>query len=196
MQDLVDQHLRERKETPAMQAVMGGTFAQQIICKSVSYRSEKEEDFYQVPALGRTLPSSLRLHAGSAGLLQQPTAVGRCRLCGCFVKLKTPYPAGAASGGARNIQLSCVLRGTVQISLDVRGKRCLEESLDFYCQGELMEGDNQYFCEQAGKKVGVVALPFAAWLPCCHAALERKPLCLMPSLPVTGQSSNMSWGMI
>ena len=53
-QDLVDQHLREHKETPAMQAVMGGTFAQQIICKSVPYRSEKEEDFYQVcilPAL-------------------------------------------------------------------------------------------------------------------------------------------------
>lgn len=47
-QDLVDQHLRERKETPAMQAVMGGTFAQQIICRSVNYRSEKEEDFYQV----------------------------------------------------------------------------------------------------------------------------------------------------
>ena len=50
LQDLVDQHLREHKETPAMQAVMGGTFAQQIICKSVSYRSEKEEDFYQVGA--------------------------------------------------------------------------------------------------------------------------------------------------
>lgn len=47
-QDLVDQHLRERKETPAMQAVMGGAFAQQIICRSVPYRSEKEEDFYQV----------------------------------------------------------------------------------------------------------------------------------------------------
>ena len=31
-----------------MQAVMGGTFAQQIICRSVNYRSEKEEDFYQV----------------------------------------------------------------------------------------------------------------------------------------------------
>lgn len=41
----------------------------------------------------------------------------------------------------------------VQISLDVRGKKTLEESLDFYCQGELMEGDNQYFCEEAGKKV-------------------------------------------
>ena len=32
-----------------MQAVMGGKFAQQIICRSVSYRSEKEEDFFQVP---------------------------------------------------------------------------------------------------------------------------------------------------
>ena len=41
-----------------------------------------------------------------------------------------------------------------QISLDVRGKASLEESLDFYVQGELMEGDNQYFCEDVGKKVG------------------------------------------
>ena len=41
----------------------------------------------------------------------------------------------------------------MQISLDVVNKRSLEESLDFYCQGELMEGDNQYFCEEAGRKV-------------------------------------------
>ena len=50
LQDLVDQHLREAHEVPAMQAVMGGKFAQQIICRSVSYRSEKEEDFFQVPS--------------------------------------------------------------------------------------------------------------------------------------------------
>ncbi len=31
-----------------MQAVIGGKFAQQIICKGVPYRSEKEEEFYQV----------------------------------------------------------------------------------------------------------------------------------------------------
>ena len=54
----MDQHLRGRKETPAMQAVMGGTFAQQIICKSVNYRSEKEEDFYQVRGRGNCIPSS------------------------------------------------------------------------------------------------------------------------------------------
>lgn len=33
---------------PAMQTVMGGKFAQQIICRTVNFRSEKEEDFYQV----------------------------------------------------------------------------------------------------------------------------------------------------
>lgn len=43
----------------------------------------------------------------------------------------------------------------MQLSLDVRGKRTLEESLDLYVQGELMEGDNQYLCEEAGKKVGL-----------------------------------------
>ena len=46
-----------------------------------------------------------------------------------------------------------IMRRSVQISLDVVNKRSLEESLDFYCQGELMEGDNQYFCEEAGRKV-------------------------------------------
>ena len=46
-----------------------------------------------------------------------------------------------------------VLAVVLQLSLDVRGKRTLEESLDLYVQGELMEGDNQYLCEEAGKKV-------------------------------------------
>ena len=40
-------------------------------------------------------------------------------------------------------------------------KRSLEESLDFYCQGELMEGDNQYFCEEAGRKVRPLCYPMA-----------------------------------
>ena len=42
----------------------------------------------------------------------------------------------------------------LQVSIDVRGKRTLEESLDFYVQGELMEGENQYLCEGLGRKVG------------------------------------------
>jgi hypothetical protein len=40
--------MRDAGATPAMQAVMGGKFAQQIVCKSINYRSEREEDFYQV----------------------------------------------------------------------------------------------------------------------------------------------------
>ena len=51
LQDLVDQQMRDNKEKPVMQLVMGGKFAQQIICRSVAYRSEKEEDFYQVRRL-------------------------------------------------------------------------------------------------------------------------------------------------
>ena len=46
----------------------------------------------------------------------------------------------------------------MQLSLDVRGKSNLEESLDLYVQGELMEGDNQYLCEEAGKKVLPVSM--------------------------------------
>ncbi len=71
MQDLVDQHLRERKQTPAMQAVMGGTFAQQIICRSVPYRSEKEEDFYQVgpPQVGHPCAA----HTAHISSLATPT---------------------------------------------------------------------------------------------------------------------------
>ena len=48
VQDTADQYLRDRRLTPVMQAVIGGKFAQQIICRGVPYRSEKEEEFYQV----------------------------------------------------------------------------------------------------------------------------------------------------
>lgn len=40
-----------------------------------------------------------------------------------------------------------------QISLDVRGKKGLLESLESYVAAELMDGQNQWFCEQLGCKV-------------------------------------------
>jgi len=43
-----------------------------------------------------------------------------------------------------------------QISLDVRGKRTLAESLDSYVSKELMDGQNQYLCEELGKKVRLI----------------------------------------
>ena len=59
----MDQHLRDNREHAAMQEVMGGTFAQQIICRSVQHRSEKDEEFYQAsPAmLVAALCESLRM---------------------------------------------------------------------------------------------------------------------------------------
>lgn len=61
----------------------------------------------------------------------------------------------------------------MQLSLEVRGKRNLEESLDFYVSGELMEGDNQYYCEEIGRKVEPGSLFWAlnAWRP-CHSLLR------------------------
>ena len=35
----------------------------------------------------------------------------------------------------------------------MRGKRTLAESLDSYVQRELMDGENQWLCEELGKKV-------------------------------------------
>ena len=52
----------------------------------------------------------------------------------------------------------------------MRGKQTLEESLDLYVQGELMEGDNQYFCEEAGQKVdNASSAILGVTLPTCFA---------------------------
>ena len=66
LQDLVDQQMRDNKEKPVMQLVMGGKFAQQIICRSVAYRSEKEEDFYQVRCLSAVRINQSRLSFADA----------------------------------------------------------------------------------------------------------------------------------
>ena len=46
-----------------MQAVIGGKFAQQIICRGVPYRSEKEEEFYQVLCMAYMHDTQLLLYA-------------------------------------------------------------------------------------------------------------------------------------
>jgi ubiquitin C-terminal hydrolase len=42
------------------------------------------------------------------------------------------------------------------ISLEVKHKRTILESLDAFVEGEVLEGDNKYFCEEANKKVDAV----------------------------------------
>ena len=39
------------------------------------------------------------------------------------------------------------------ISLETKNKKNISESLDLYVEGELLEGDNKYFCSQCEKKV-------------------------------------------
>lgn len=73
------------------------------------------------------------------------------------------------------------------MSLDVRGKRTLEESLNFYVQGELMEGDNQYFCEDAQQKVcpfiGCWAMNEAVIEHCQFAGHEQTFWCHFGMVP-------------
>ena len=89
----------------AMEAVMGGQFVNQVLCRNCpAHRSEREEDF-------------------------------------------------------------------VHVSVDVRNKRDLVESLTSYVSGELLEADNQWYCEQCGCKVDAVKRACFKRLPhtlCVH----------------------------
>jgi ubiquitin C-terminal hydrolase len=51
------------------------------------------------------------------------------------------------------------------ISVDVRGKQNLLDSLSSYVQGELMEGENAYYCEEVGRKVDAVKRACVKALP-------------------------------
>lgn len=39
------------------------------------------------------------------------------------------------------------------ISLQVKNKKSIKESLDAFVQGDMLEGENAYFCEKCDKKV-------------------------------------------
>ncbi len=39
------------------------------------------------------------------------------------------------------------------LQLEVKHKRNILESLDLFVEGEMLEGDNKYFCEEANQKV-------------------------------------------
>jgi ubiquitin C-terminal hydrolase len=39
------------------------------------------------------------------------------------------------------------------LSVEVKGKRKLEESLDLFVKGDLLDGDNKYFCDKCNKRV-------------------------------------------
>lgn len=66
-----------------MKSVLGGTFANQIICRDHNYRSEKEEEFYQISVNVRgmdNLEKSLEAYVqvgGRACQWQDSCVVGR-----------------------------------------------------------------------------------------------------------------------
>jgi hypothetical protein len=158
-------HLKSSGQTPAIQAVMGGKFAQQIICKGVDYASEREEEFYQIsvdvrwgsapgwrgarpaPALGSAARRRRRPgHGAAGGRRSQPPSSCRLRRPALW-----PHAAGRSSSLRRP-----PTPPPPPARLPRRGKQSLEKSLASYVQGELMEGENAYYCEQVGKRVSAV----------------------------------------
>jgi len=163
-QDLIDQHMRDNQGKPVMQLVMGGKFAQQIICRGLPYKSEKEEEFYQVDNRSTSLLSHQQTGSESRNLITEGLRNHRHHggnnlndLCTAKSRqqrsLKMWKVERVQREAVYEINRSDLKSAFWQVSIDVRGKRTLEESLDFYVQGELMEGDNQYLCEELGKKV-------------------------------------------
>ncbi|KAJ5075636.1 ubiquitin carboxyl-terminal hydrolase faf-x-related [Anaeramoeba ignava] len=51
------------------------------------------------------------------------------------------------------------------ISLQVNGKRTLEESLQLFIEGDILNGDNQYFCNNCNKKVDALKRCCIKYLP-------------------------------
>ena len=41
----------------------------------------------------------------------------------------------------------------MSIGLNIKNKKTLEAALDGYVEGEILDGDNAYFCEKCQKKV-------------------------------------------
>lgn len=51
------------------------------------------------------------------------------------------------------------------LSVEVKGKRKLEESLDLFVKGDLLDGDNKYFCDKCNKRVDALKRCCLATLP-------------------------------
>jgi ubiquitin C-terminal hydrolase len=44
----------------------------------------------------------------------------------------------------------------LSISLDIKNKRSIEEALDLFTKGEVLEGENKYYCEDHDKKISII----------------------------------------
>lgn len=51
------------------------------------------------------------------------------------------------------------------VTLEIKHKRCLEEALDLFVKGDILEGENKYFCEQYDQKIKAVKRSYFKELP-------------------------------
>ncbi len=62
------------------------------------------------------------------------------------------------------------------LQLEVKHKRNILESLDLFVEGEMLEGDNKYFCEKANQKVQKIDLFVECMVRSNNPVLNSSPL--------------------
>lgn len=53
------------------------------------------------------------------------------------------------------------------ISLDIKNKKNIEEALSLYIRGDMLEGDNAYFCSKCSKHVDTLMRSCIKVTSCC-----------------------------
>lgn len=51
------------------------------------------------------------------------------------------------------------------VTIEIKNKRSLEESLDLFVKGDILDGQNQYYCEQYDKKINAAKRCYFKKLP-------------------------------
>lgn len=51
------------------------------------------------------------------------------------------------------------------VTIEIKGKRSLEESLDLFVKGDILDGENQYYCEHYERKITVAKRCYFKRLP-------------------------------
>ncbi|CAI5476794.1 unnamed protein product [Closterium sp. Yama58-4] len=136
--DSLDESMKAQRHSPTLTSIFGGAFAQQYArghCEFFNRIYDSLDESMKAQRHSPTLTSIV----GEA-FAQQII----CRGCPHRSEREEPFAA---------------------VSVDVKGKRGLQESLEAFVQGDLLEADNAYFCGQCGKKVDALKRACIKTLP-------------------------------
>jgi hypothetical protein len=186
--DKLEKCLKGTQQERILQDCFGGKVVNQIICKEtvrvgdqVQCAESLSHALIPLFLLSSPLLVSSPLLASSPSLLSSLSHVGESRIV-CNAGLKRSMQVF----GLDNPFKSEREEKFFTLQLEVKHKRNILESLDLFVEGEMLEGDNKYFCEEADQRVRV---PFPAPCPRLLPALDFRICSICP----IGQIASGRW---